>query len=97
MRKNIIVERLQSGESVEYKPHGNSMTPRLESGQLVKVDPVKIEDVCVGDVVYCKVKGRTMLHLVTAVGQDGRVQISNNHGWVNGWTRIVYGKLNEDE
>lgn len=90
-RRNIIIEALSEGKAIQFKPHGNSMTPRIMSGQLVTLYPVKLEDVQVGDAVYCKVKGRVMLHLCTAK-KDGKVQISNNHGWVNGWTKTVYGK-----
>lgn len=90
-RRNIIVEALCEGKTVQFKPHGNSMTPKINSGQLVTLDPIKLDDVEVGDMVYCKVKGSVMLHLCTAK-KDGKVQISNNHGWVNGWTTTVYGK-----
>lgn len=63
------------------------MQPRIESGQLVTVVPANAPDIRVGDVVLCKVDGRQWLHLVTAVGSDGRLQISNNKGHVNGWCR----------
>ncbi len=42
-------------------------------------------EIAVGSVVLCKVNGSQYLHLVSAVGQDGRYQISNNKGHVNGW------------
>lgn len=67
-----------------FRPHGNSMRHRIESGQLVTVVPFTGQ-ATVGDVVLCKVEGRQWLHLVTAVGSDGRFQISNNKGHVNGW------------
>ncbi len=88
-----IAERLQRGETVTWRPHGNSMTPRIKSGQLVTIEPTKLEGVSVGDVVFAKVKGAYYLHLVRQVGEDGRVLIANNHGPVNGWSRQVYGKL----
>lgn len=88
-----IAERLQKGETVEWRPHGNSMTPRIKSGQLVTVVPCKIDDITPGDVVFSKVKGNYYLHLVRQKGEDGRVLISNNHGHSNGWTRTVFGKL----
>lgn len=74
------------------------MTPRIESGQLCVVEPMTaddFDDLKKGDVVLCKVGGSEYLHLVSAVGQDGRVQISNNHGRVNGWVGAngVYGRL----
>jgi len=79
------IQALQEGTTVSFRPHGNSMQPRIESGQLVTVAPVDRE-VVVGDIALCKVEGRQWLHLVSAVGSDGRIQISNNKGHVNGWT-----------
>lgn len=88
------IDRLKAGEIVRFRPHGNSMVPRIHSGQLVTLAPIAPEDVQVGDAVLCKVHGRKFLHLVTAIKGD-QVQISNNHGHVNGWTtrKHVYGKL----
>ena len=88
------IDRLKAGETVSFRPHGNSMTPRVDSGQLVTVAPVLGADVNPGDIVLCKVRGRKFLHLVTA--RKGRqLQISNNHGHVNGWTKEdhIYGRL----
>jgi len=63
------------------------MQGRIESGQLVTVEPVSRE-VVPGDIVLCKVEGRQWLHLVSAVGSDGRYQISNNKGHINGWCTL---------
>jgi len=86
------IELLKQGNTVKFRPHGNSMQGRIESGQLVTVEPV-FRAVEVGDVVLCKVDGKQWLHLVSAVGSDGRFQISNNKGHVNGWTtaKNVFG------
>ena len=86
------IAALKEGKTHTFRPVGNSMTPKIKSKQLVTVSP-DISDVKVGDVVACKVKGRYFLHLVTAIGQDGRYEISNNHGYVNGWTSQLYGKV----
>jgi hypothetical protein len=91
----IIVEKLLSGETVSFRPRGNSMKPKIFSGQLCTVGPIKDpSDVSVGDVVLCKVRGKQYLHLVSAINKD-KYQISNNHGFVNGWTNFksIYGKL----
>lgn len=92
-RNAQIAQRLQKGETVEWRPTGNSMTPRIKSGQLVTVSPCKIEEVEPGDVAFAKVNGNYYLHLVRQKGDDGRVLISNNHNHDNGWTRTVFGKL----
>jgi len=91
-QKQRIIEALERGETVSYRAKGNSMTPIIYSGQKVTLKPVKIENLKKGDAVFCKVKGSCFTHLVTAI-KPGQVQISNNHGYVNGWTRKVYGIL----
>jgi len=91
------IEQLKQGQTIKFRPHGNSMQPRIESGQLVTVVPVSIDcNGCVehippprvGDIVLCKVDGKQWLHLATAIGSDGRYQISNNKGHVNGWCTL---------
>lgn len=78
------IELLKSGRTIKFRPHGNSMQGKIESGQLVTVTPVN-RKIIVGDIVLCKVGGKQWLHLVTAIGSDGRYQISNNKGHINGW------------
>jgi len=86
------IKRLQNGETVQVRPTGNSMQGIIESKQLVTVVPASIEDVKEGDVVLCRVAGTDYLHLVKAKDSRGRVQIGNNRGRINGWTKAVYGK-----
>lgn len=90
---NAAIGQLQKGEQANVTPHGNSMTPRVVSGQTVTLAPLKAGEPKKGDVVLAKVNGRVYLHKVTAV-KGSRVQISNNHGHVNGWTALtnVYGR-----
>jgi phage repressor protein C with HTH and peptisase S24 domain len=87
------IELLKQGNTVKFRPHGNSMQPRIESGQLVTVVPSNGVLPLVGAIVLCKVDGKQWLHLVSAHGSDGRIQISNNKGHVNGWctTDNVFG------
>lgn len=68
------------------------MTPRIQSGQKVTISPVGKIPIEPGMIVLAKVKGRHYLHLVSAT-DIARVQISNNHGHINGWTTLdrVYG------
>lgn len=95
MRYPDIIRELDAGHSVSLKPHGNSMTPMIKSGDRITLSPCSPSEVTVGDAVLAKVKGRYFIHKVTAIGDDGRFQISNNHGHVNGWSRQVYGKVTE--
>lgn len=68
------------------------MTPLIKSGQEHVLSPINLSDVEVGDIVFCKVKGRYYTHLVKAKGDRG-VLIGNNHGKINGWTKSVFGKV----
>jgi len=97
---NAYIEKLQKGETVQFRPRGNSMVPKIKSGQMVTVEPVYGFVIRKGDIVLCKVKGKQWLHLVSALAfGDSRVQISNNKGHVNGWTTRdkVYGRVTNVE
>ena len=88
------IAQLQDGETVQFRPRGNSMSGKIESGQLCTVEP--IEDptaLAVGDVVLCKVNGYQYIHLIRAI-QGSRFQIGNNRGRINGWIteNSIYGK-----
>lgn len=69
------------------------MVPLIRSRQLVAVSPVDPAKLEVGDIVLARVAGTVYLHLVSALDNKGRIQISNNQGRVNGWTTHakVYG------
>ena len=87
------IVRLQRGETVQFRPRGNSMHGKIASGQLCTVAPVDPRTLEVGDIVLCKVNGRQYLHLIKA-GNGDRFQIGNNRGRLNGWTsrNSIYGK-----
>lgn len=87
------IAKLQTGETVSFRPRGNSMTGKIESGQLCTVQPVKT-DLKVGDIVLCKVAGKQYLHLIKAI-QGERFQIGNNKGHINGWVgrNCIFGNL----
>lgn len=89
------ISMLMSGETVQFRPRGNSMTGRISSGQLCIVEPItNITTLQKGDIVLCKVNGNQYLHIISAINGP-RYQISNNHGHVNGWIGMgsIYGKL----
>lgn len=89
------IAKLQAGETVSFRPRGNSMVPRIKSRQLCTVEPVNDRVLQEGDIVLCKVKGKEYLHLVSAVQYGGLLQISNNRGHINGWVsrNQVFGIL----
>ena len=78
----------------QMKVFGHSMTPIIKSGSLLTFEACSDPDV--GDVVFCKVRGRIIdAHKVTAKNKKRGYKISNNHGYDNGWTRNIYGKVVE--
>lgn len=91
---DYYIEKLQKGETVKFRPKGNSMTPRIKSGELCTVSPI-IEPPNKGDVVLCKVRNNQYLHIVSGIKSNDRFQISNNHGHINGWIKLnnIYGIL----
>lgn len=87
------INRLQRGETIETCERGHSMEPLIASGQKHIVSPIQLSEVKVNDIVFCKVRGIYYTHLVTAIDPHRGLQISNNRGRVNGWTKIVFGKV----
>lgn len=77
-----------------FRPRGNSMQGKIESGQLCTVEPISnSESLQKGDIVLCKVNGNEYIHLIKAI-QGKRFQIANNRGRINGWigTNSIFGK-----
>ncbi len=91
-RYRMLMEELATAGFGRMKCRGNSMTPVLSNPSLCHY---KVEDTYkVGDIVFCKVKGRFIdAHFITKVGADGRYMIANNKGHENGWTRTIYGRV----
>lgn len=92
---NWKVEKLQKGETFTTSEKGNSMVPKIKSGQAHRLAPAKWEDLSVGDIAYCKVNGNFYTHLVKGKNTEKGVLIGNNKGGINGWTKHVYGKVIE--
>jgi translation initiation factor IF-1 len=88
------IEKLKKGETVSFRPRGNSMSPRIKSGQLCTVRPVNSSELQEGNIILCKIRGTEYLHLVRA-RQGDRFQIMNNHGKINGWigASSIFGLL----
>lgn len=76
----------------KMKAFGSSMLPILKSGSLLTFE--KAEEYEIDDIVFCKVKGRYIdAHKVVKKDSNKGFLIANNHGWENGWTRIIYGRV----
>ena len=87
MNWQLHKENLLKGETVKFRPKGNSMKGRIESGQLITVSP-DISNIKVGDVVFCKVKGNHYVHLVKSITNQNNKElylIGNNKNGINGW------------
>lgn len=86
------ISDLKEGKIVSFRPRGNSMVGKINSGDLCTVEPINAE-IEVGDIVLCKVNGNQYLHLVSAT-RGNMYQISNNKGHINGWVSMngIYGK-----
>jgi len=91
-----LQQDLSEKQTGKMKCFGQSMTPILKSGSLLTF--VKQETYEIGDIVFCKVKGRFIdAHKITKVHPSRGFMIANNHGWENGWTKVIYGKATQAE
>jgi hypothetical protein len=72
------------------------MAGKIDSGQLVTVQPTSEHALKVGTIVLCKVGGAQYLHLIKAIRGE-RYQIGNNRGGINGWItrKGIYGVVTE--
>jgi hypothetical protein len=95
------IKRLVSKETIKFRPRGGSMRGRIESGQLVTVEPISsFYALSVGDIVLCQVSGHQYLHLIKAIDVPAqRFLIANGRGRENGWTTFakIYGKVTKVE
>lgn len=91
----LIDELFQNGQG-KMKAFGNSMMPIIKSGSLLTFQ--KSDEYEVGDIVFCKVKGRFIdAHKVIKKDNNKGYLIANNQGYENGWTKNVYGKVIKSE
>ena len=78
------------------KAFGNSMLPILKSGSLLTF--VRATDYKIGDIVFCKVKGRYIdAHKIIKCEAGKGYLIANNHGFENGWTKTIFAKMVQAE
>ena len=86
------IEDLEKYGITKMKGCGNSMTPIIKNGDYLVFR--RQNNYSVGDIVFCKVRGRIIDgHKITKIDANKGYMISNNHGWDNGWTHIIYGKV----
>ncbi len=89
---HILKEQLETVGEGKMRCFGNSMTPILQSGSLLTFRKQEVYEI--EDIVFSKVKGRFIdAHKITKIDAQGRYMIANNHGFENGWTKTIYGKM----
>lgn len=88
-------DQLKQGKTITVKESGNSMSPTLKHQQMHVLTPVIWQECNLGDIVFCKVKGRYYTHLVLAKDNIKGLLIGNIRGRANGWTIQVFGKVTE--
>ncbi len=91
-----LKEELELTGTGKMKCFGQSMMPILKSGSLLTFR--KEDNYQIGDIVFCKVKGRIIdAHKIIKTDTSKGYLIANNHGFENGWTKIIYGKAIQAE
>lgn len=89
-----LKSELEAQGQGKMKAFGNSMLPILKSGSLLTFQ--KSTQYRIGDIVFCKVKGRYIdAHKIVKLDPNKGYLIANNHGFENGWTKIIYGRVVE--
>ena len=91
---HLAIDMLNNGIELARFEFGNSMSPKLLSGEYCILKPLKNgEEANVGDAVFCKVNGIVMTHMVLSKkNKDSKVEylISDTYGNIYGWTSEIY-------
>ena len=94
-RGKDIFEELMRGHKVYHWEAGDSMTPILRNMEYCLLEPVSsLDDVKVGDAVFCRLNNVFMVHMVTMISDSAKAgkwfQISSTGGRIYGWTQEVF-------
>lgn len=86
-----------NGEEVMRFERGTSMEPILKDGEYAHLKPLQsLDEVSIGDAVFCKVHGYLMTHMVLMKSSSGSNQpyflIGSSHYDFYGWTNQIYAK-----
>lgn len=92
-------ERVQAhllrGEEGSMKVFGKSMEPIIYTGTVLTFK--SFPEYEVDDIVFCKVKGKIVdahkIIRIRTLKTNKQYLIANNHGYENGWTSTIYGKV----
>lgn len=87
-----LIHELETAGEGRKKVFGQSMKPIIESGSMLTF--TRCDSYSIGDIVFCKVKGRYIdAHKITKTDSQKGYMIANNHGFENGWTHTIFGKV----
>ena len=73
---------------MKVRSFGGSMRGRIESGQLVTLEPPTLATVRVDDLALVEWRGNFLLHLIKEI-KDDQLLIGNNLGKTNGWVNAA--------
>ena len=68
---DLMGELLSPGKSVRFRPHGKSMHPTIQEGEVIAVEPVKPSDVKRGDILLYRCRGVTAHRVVQVNRSNG--------------------------
>jgi len=89
--ERLKIELAEKGHG-KMKAFGSSMMPILKSGSTLTFEAAGEYEI--GDIVFCKVKGRYIdAHKIIKKDLGKGFLIANNHGWENGWTQAIFGRV----
>lgn len=75
------IAALQRGETIQIRPRGNSMRPKVNNGALVTVAPCDPATLNKGDIVLVRVGRQVYLHLVKAIAVEGKKSAPSQSGY----------------
>ena len=96
-----IMNALSSGETIYHWEYGDSLSPLINNGEYIQIQPCKPSDVKVGDCIFCLVEDfygnlQLMVHqvlMISDASHDGELwfKIGTTSNEIFGWAKKVYG------
>ncbi len=87
-----VLDAVEKGDDAKMKAFGRSMVPLIDNGSVLTYRATN--DYKIGDVVFCKVKGRLIAaHKIIKIDEKGRCMIANNKGRENGWASKIFARV----
>jgi len=91
----IAFHALAQGQSIQVRPRGHSMHPRIEDGALVTLEPCRPEELATGDIVLARVRGWLLVLHQILDRQPDRFLIGATAGRSDGWVPAseIFGRV----